>query len=74
MNRRIWRVRPEHIGRPAQVRIHDTGGRPMMETRITSISSTSSRLDISAFPVGTYVCTIAVDGEAPMSQCFVVHR
>lgn len=64
----------EHIGRPAQVRIHDTSGKAMLSTTIASISSASSRLDISAFPVGTYVCTIEVDGKAPMSQCFVVNR
>ncbi len=64
----------EHIGRSAQVQVHDQTGRTMLQTRIVSISSSSSRLDITNFPEGVYIVTIQVDELAPMSQCFVVSR
>lgn len=64
----------EHIGRAADVRILDTTGKEMLRSRINSISSETSRLDVAAFPSGIYVVTIQVEGEKPMSQCFVVDR
>ena len=64
----------EHIGRSAQVQIHDGTGRVMLQTRIAEISSESSRLDVSAFPDGIYIATVQVDGRPPMSQCFVVNK
>ncbi|MFN6115158.1 MAG: DUF1573 domain-containing protein [Flavobacteriales bacterium] len=64
----------EHIGRSAQVQIHDGTGRVMLQTRIAEISSESSRLDVSAFPDGIYIATVQVDGLSPMSQCFVVNK
>ncbi len=63
-----------HIGRSADVRIHDQTGRDMLQTRIPAISSEASRLDVAAFPAGIYIATIQVEGQAPMSQCFVVSR
>jgi hypothetical protein len=64
----------EHIGRSAQVQVHDGTGRVMLQTRIAEISSESSRLDVSAFPDGIYIATVQVDGLPPMSQCFVVSK
>lgn len=64
----------EHIGRSADVRIHDETGRQMLQTRIASISSEASRLDISSFQAGIYIATIQVEDKAPMSQCFVVNE
>jgi Protein of unknown function (DUF1573)/Secretion system C-terminal sorting domain len=64
----------EHIGRSADVRIHDETGRDMLRTRIASINSETSRLDVASFPPGIYIVTIQVEGEQPMSQCFVVDR
>lgn len=64
----------EHIGRSADVRIHDTTGREMLRNSINNISSETSRLDVSSFPAGVYIATIQVEGGQPMSQCFVVDR
>lgn len=64
----------EHIGQSADVRILDTAGKEMLRSRIASISSESSRLDVADFPSGVYIVTIQVDEGAPMSQCFVVDR
>ncbi len=64
----------EHIGKAADVLIHDQVGKTMMQTRIASISSETSRLDVASFNAGIYVCTIQVEGGKPMSQCFVVSR
>lgn len=64
----------EHIGRAAQVRIHDETGREMLSTRIAAISSEASRLNIASFPPGIYIATIQVEESAPMAQCFVVQR
>ncbi|MEO8589613.1 MAG: DUF1573 domain-containing protein [Flavobacteriales bacterium] len=64
----------EHIGRSAQVRIHDQTGREMLQTRIADINSETSRLDVASFPGGIYVVTIQVEDGQPMSQCFVVSK
>jgi hypothetical protein len=64
----------EHIGRSAQVQIHDGTGKQMLQTRIAAISSEASRLDVTSFPAGIYIATIQVEGGQPMSQCFVVDR
>jgi len=64
----------EHIGKSAEVRIHDTSGRDMLRTSITHISSETSRVDVTSFPAGIYIATIQVEGGPPMSQCFVVSR
>jgi len=64
----------EHIGRSAEVQVHDGTGKVMLRTRINDINSESSRLDVSAFPDGIYIATVQVDGLPPMSQCFVVNR
>jgi hypothetical protein len=62
----------EHIGRAAQVHIHDGTGKEMLQTNIAAISSETSRLDVSSFPAGIYIITIQVERAQPMSQCFVV--
>lgn len=64
----------EHIGKSADVRVHDTTGRDLLRTTINRISSETSRLDVSTFPAGIYIATIQVVGGEPMSQCFVVDR
>jgi hypothetical protein len=64
----------EHIGRSAEVQVHDGTGKVMLRTHINDINSESSRLDVSAFPDGIYIATVQVDGLPPMSQCFVVNR
>ena len=64
----------EHIGEAADVKIHDTTGREMLATRIASISSETSRLDVASFPSGIYIVTIQLEGGKPVSQCFVVDR
>jgi hypothetical protein len=64
----------EHIGRSADVRIHDQAGKEMLNTRINHISSETSKLDVSMFFEGIYIIAIQVDGQSPMSQCFVVNR
>ncbi len=64
----------EHIGKSADVRVHDTTGRDMLRTTINHISSETSRLDVASFPEGIYIATIQVEGGQPMSQCFVVNR
>ncbi len=64
----------EHIGGSAQVRIYDSAGKEVLQTRITDISSETSRLDVASFPPGIYVATVQVDGGQAMSQCFVVSR
>jgi hypothetical protein len=43
----------EHIGRSAEVQVHDGTGKVMLRTRINDINSESSRLDVSAFPGGS---------------------
>lgn len=64
----------EHIGRAADVRIHDETGREMLQTHINEINSEASRLDVAPFAPGIYIATVQVEGEAPMSQCFVVDK
>jgi hypothetical protein len=64
----------EHIGRSAQVRIHDETGKEVLQTRIAEISSEASRLDVASFPAGIYIVAIEVEGRQPMSQCFVISR
>lgn len=64
----------EHIGRSADVRIHDQMGQEVLKTRIADINSETSRLDVASFTAGIYVVTIQVEGGLPMSQCFVVNR
>ena len=62
----------EHIGRSAEVRIHNEQGAEMHRSTIANISRATTRLEVGDFPSGLYVISIQVNGEKPMSQCFVV--
>jgi len=62
----------EHIGRTANVQIHNELGEDMLKMRIDEISSETTRFDVSSFAAGIYVITIQIDGQKPMSQCFMV--
>ncbi len=44
----------EHIGRSADILIHDQMGADLLKTRIEDISSETSLLDVSSFPAGIY--------------------
>ena len=61
-----------HIGRSADIHIHDQKGADMLNTRIEQISSETTRLDVSSYASGIYVISINIEGQKPMSQCFVV--
>ncbi len=64
----------QHIGRSADIQIYDQAGANMLKTRIEDISSETSLLDVSSFAAGIYIISIQVEGQQPMSQCFVVDR
>jgi len=62
----------EYIGLSAVINIHDESGRNTHKETISSISSTTTRLDVSGYTSGIYIINIQVAGKKPMSQCFVV--
>ena len=64
----------EHIGRSADILIHDQMGADMLKTRIEDISSVTSILDVSSFAAGIYIISVQIEGQKPISQCFVVDR
>lgn len=62
----------QYIGLSATVNIHDEFGKDVFSESIPSISSATTRFDVSGYPSGIYIISILVDGKNPMSQCFVV--
>jgi len=64
----------EHIGRSADVAIFSESGAQVFTTKIETIASESSRLDVSNFTKGIYIINVSIEGQKPVSQCFVVER
>ncbi|MEL6987767.1 MAG: DUF1573 domain-containing protein [Bacteroidota bacterium] len=64
----------DYIGQSAQIEIRNEMGQIMMNQNVPQISNETTRFEVNQYPPGMYLISISVNGEQPMTQCFVVTR
>ena len=64
----------EYIGKSALIMIYSEMGDKVLEERVNKISSQSTSFNVSDFQPGIYFASIIVEGNVPMTQCFIVAK
>ncbi len=62
----------ENIGQSADVTIRNEVGQTVHKSSIQKISFESTVYNVSDYKPGIYLITIEIEGQKPMTQCFVV--